>query len=362
MRAMTRIPFPVRRVHVEIPGAMQAARRPAGFTVVELLVVIGLVALLVSLVIVSMAGIRAAANRADSVSALRQMISGYTLYSNDHQQHLLPGYILPEMIDPNLSPPAGWIEDLPLEGRLADRTPLEPGDLSSYVWRLAPYLDHEWRTMFADYKNPATMSRLDEAYVDGWYGPASALTEPFNLATMPSFGLNSIFLGGDTLHGGEYALDRSPWQEEVPEGGAVMAATRLAQVKNPAWITVFGPVGRLSSSPTPEDPYERIDEFEHELGYMELRPPFVERGYSTNIWVGRQWQIGLESRIERPVDAASPQPGEGVGLPIVRWGTSEYPIARLDGSADVVEIGELSSDMRRWSPFETGLDVPGFEP
>jgi hypothetical protein len=53
--------------------------------------------------------------------------------------------------------------------------------------------------------------------------------------------------------------------------------------------------------------------------------------------------------------------GPGAGLPIMRWGTGVLPVAHLDGSAMVENIGVLSTDMRRWAPDETGTVIPEVE-
>ena len=64
----------------------------------------------------------------------------------------------------------------------------------------------------------------------------------FNLRPMtsrtPAFGMNSIFVGGDSKHGGNYVTSRNPW---TGSAGEVLAATRMSEVKNPSKLIVSSP-------------------------------------------------------------------------------------------------------------------------
>jgi prepilin-type processing-associated H-X9-DG protein len=63
------------------------------FTLVELLVVIGIIAVLISVLLPTLAGARRAAETAQSLSNLRQIGQGFAMYSSEHLGWGIPGFI-----------------------------------------------------------------------------------------------------------------------------------------------------------------------------------------------------------------------------------------------------------------------------
>ena len=66
-----------------------APKRPAAFTLVELLVVIGILVILIALLLSVVAGVRAAATKAACASNLRHIWNGLFAYDQEHRR--LPG-------------------------------------------------------------------------------------------------------------------------------------------------------------------------------------------------------------------------------------------------------------------------------
>ena len=320
-------------------------RRRRAFTVIELIITVGILVLLAALLIVALGGVRATANRAKSSGALRQMMLGHIAYSTDHEQKLMPGFV-----------DAGRLQQLNLRTRLPSGAFIDStvvngdgiGDDGSYVWRLAPYLDDAWQTMFVDYGSPALDTQLDEEYrgmaagtnVYG-FGTVGQVPggEGLGAGRLPAFGMNSIHVGGDNVHGPGAVVAANPWDN--PSNS--IAATRLAEVANPANLLVF--------APTQYNPNE-VDSFvptppvtEVIFGYAELRPPSINVGGS----VFDQWGIGAGGILSVSFNGAG-------GIPVARRAKrgQELPVAHLDGSVTVEDTLKLATEPKFWEPFYTG--------
>src|SRR5688572_30683967 len=86
------VPYPPNRTHV--------ARHPVGFTLVELLVVIGIIGALVALLMPALSGARQAANTVQCASNLRQLATAWQSYANQNKRVSVPGR-LPTAAKPN---------------------------------------------------------------------------------------------------------------------------------------------------------------------------------------------------------------------------------------------------------------------
>jgi prepilin-type N-terminal cleavage/methylation domain-containing protein len=79
-------------------------KRRKGFTLVELLVVIGIIALLISILLPALSKARATAQRAACLSNEKQIINAILLYTTDNKG-LLPGPSMPMVLDPLVTNP-----------------------------------------------------------------------------------------------------------------------------------------------------------------------------------------------------------------------------------------------------------------
>src|SRR5688572_12651103 len=93
-------------MEVEVMSASRQSR--TGFTLVELLVVIGIIALLVSMLLPALNRAREAANAAACMSNLRQINTAYHLYAHDNKGQL-PYYLWFTSAQPEYSWNAYWI-------------------------------------------------------------------------------------------------------------------------------------------------------------------------------------------------------------------------------------------------------------
>ena len=323
-------------------------RNTRGFTLIELMVVIAILVLLVTLVAVSLKSMRGSARRTVSLSALKQIMAAYRSYSDDNRGRLLPGYIGADLQDDAADP--FWNLRVTLPGG----TVLNPEDAQSYVWRLAPYVDNAWDVFYTELRDAGLMAQLHAEYSGGIYGPFGGSSIIVGgISERPTYGLNSIFVGGDSVHGGTSIADQHPWQDSNP----VIAATRFTQVKNPARLIVFSAAAKADDSLSSQVYEDQV------LGFCELRAPYlVNPGDPTDIssvWMQRQWLVGTGGLVEKTPPTGFYNDPPGAGLPIVRSGNDVIPVGMLDGSASLEQVSNLSRDMRRWSPFEVALRETG---
>ena len=255
-------------------------------------------------------------------------------YSLDNRQQLLPGYIGADLFEENGGP-------LNIEVTAMESIEVDSDDKQSYVWRLAPYLDNAWETFFAD----AGSSVISQFVIDYDAGDIDD-----DISERPTYGLNSIFLGGDSVHGGAAMKGQNPWTGTPPTPDEKITAVRMSEVKSPTTVIVFAPTAKAAEPGANGSPYDRID-----VGFCELRPPYLDRpgnndtGFRGARWESQQWEVGEEGQI---TEGIASEFVAGAGLPIDRTGGFQIPVVHLDGSNSIEHLTDLSTDMKKWSPFE----------
>lgn len=282
-------------------------RQRSGFTLLELLVVVAIIAMLVGLLLPALGQARRLARDTQAMSAIRQLTTGYTMYHMDYDGHLLWGY-----------PPA-YVEGRRVEVALPSGHNLPaPGGLAlpvmRYPIRLAPYQQHVWRILYT-HADPPEAPEADDSN-------AEVAMKAYMLSLNPSFGLNTIFLGGDVNHDGFETT--APFRENR-NGPAVFHAPRVRQPSNQLVFTdsqIRGP--GMGGDKT---------------GYHSATPPVAR---------GRRWRV-VNNEFE-VIDG-----GSFIGLPQGRW-TGMTVVSFFDGHAAGMQPAELD-DMRLWWPDAPAADA-----
>ena len=186
---------------------MGVSKKQSGFTLVELLVVIGIIAVLISILLPALGRAREQANKVACASNLRQLATAFLMFSNEHRQSL----------------PGNWFDS-------ADPDPDKRAWLlnAGEPWDSAPQSGTLWR-----YVNSAGVYRC------------------------PSLGFDAVNSGGGSNGRFDYA------------SFCVFSGARLTQI--PAECKFTHPDGRTEALPTPiileEDPAFGINHGYLEAGH-----------------------------------------------------------------------------------------------
>lgn len=144
-------------------------RAHRGFTIVEVLVVLGVIVLLVGLLAVGLQTAARSANKTKELNTARQLGMAWQQYSSTYEDQLLPGWI-----DPAVQ--TAW----KVKYKDAAGTTLPAEACRTYPWRLLPFLSFDFPTLY-DYL---------EQEEPNWNAAVSTV------ADNPSFGLNAYYVGG----------------------------------------------------------------------------------------------------------------------------------------------------------------------
>ncbi len=279
-------------------------RRPA-FTLVELLVVIGIIGILISILLPTIGVVRRQARATKEMSDIRQAMIAYLRYSADHRGALLVGH----------SPLYGKVHDnygRPVAFQADTRWPWHLLAHDRYRMIKALYIDERARQLLSP----------NAENTDMWNYIASLF---------PSFGLNMYHLGGEfTGPGGTNGQTNA-------EGWC----SRITKVREATRRIVFASA-RSPGGTSPSDAYGSLSadggDFVH--GHWYLKPPI----YQSYDAAGHRWNAPVRWSTASYHDSASP----------ADWGyvhprcNKKVAVALLDGHAELLSLDDMR-DMTRWS-------------
>lgn len=266
---------------------MAKNRQNTGFTLVEVLVVLGLICLAVGILIPTASLLRNQADQVTERNSARQLLVAWTNYAYDNGGRLIPGYR------------SG------LEASTADGTSIQSQTIgvaaNRYPWRLAPQLGHNFDVMYVTEQKPvhSRMYSLDDPdYL-------------YVAATYPSLGLNTTWMGGDEVDG--------CFNPALRDLLGNFYSDRLSTIRNPSRLTVFA--SARGSSGAPGSSGEIVE------GYFKVASPSFS---------SRRWADEFDENDPTSAGNLSPR-RDGKAI-----------VSHVDGSIDAFSIEELD-DMRRWA-------------
>ncbi len=190
-------------------------RRAAAFTIVELLVVIGIIAILVSLTTISLSQAGASARQTQALNNLKQVGTAWMQYANQNDDRCMIGYA-----------DEGVQQAFRMRTRDAAGQTVAAADAATYPFRLLPFLNND-RSLMYDY--------IDE-YEDTTNIPNDVI------ARNPAFGYNAYYLGGWWT-----TVGNSPKMRFSGTPGPAMVAKSIGQIEQTSEMIVF-------ASSTPAEP------------------------------------------------------------------------------------------------------------
>ncbi len=278
---------------------MRTHRR--AFTLVELLVVVGIIALLIGILLPALSQARRMAKHTKTSACLRELITGYIAYHTENRNALPPGYA-PMSVNGHpvtASWPTGHTFYYPTASR--------------YPWRLIPYMGKVWAVVHANGPLPAVPEMGDSA--------SAADGKAYALSVSPTFGINAVYLGGHKDYNAFDGLGRPrPGRHVIFKAGEISRPTEIVVFSE----TIARIGGALAGS------------VEANGGYHWVTPPYAN---------GQRWTV-----VNEKISVLTPSTDNG--LPLSR-NSKKTAVAMFDGHVESLSLTELQ-DMRRWAPRATG--------
>jgi len=196
-----------------------------GFSIIEILVVLVVIAVLAGLLFPALSGSRRRARKTAELNSLRQVGFAWQLYTTGSAERLLPGYLNVEVQQAwNVAwayPDGDVIEPGP------DYNPALPNHVGAWTWRLMDRLDYDYRTLLGHDKPEWDIHEIEQ--------------HAGEFAATPGFGYNGFYVGGWWTQWGEPRRPRPFFSKvELTDGSpANLVATAASQITKPAELLIF---------------------------------------------------------------------------------------------------------------------------
>ena len=258
----------------------RGARRPFGFTIVEILAVIGTITVLLGLLLAGLQAARRSGQSTVALNQLRQLYMASTAYTASNADRFMPGYV-------DDATQTNWRLRYKYQagGRISERL------ARTYPWRIMPYVDWSYETMLGYDPDEELVDRVPR---NGDINSISA--EAIDVADNPWFGYNGYYVGGwweaDSSGVSKMRFANSTWSQESSTGTAVETKGKIViqsvgRAADPTKMVLF-------AGSTRRAPGQYRDSTDFEKGAAWVCPPKLA---DTNVWA-------IELNVARNLDLA----------------------------------------------------------
>ncbi|MCH8164790.1 MAG: type II secretion system protein [Planctomycetes bacterium] len=318
-----------------------------GFTIVEILVVISIIAVLLGLLLPALSGVKKRSRKVQEINAIRQVGIAWNLYANANNEAAIPGYLDTAVQDhwkvgyeyPN----GATIPPAPGFGAL------DANIAGPWTWRLLPNMDYN-HEMVHGYRDEPDWDLLQMA------------GEGREIADEPGFGYNAYYVGGwwemVNISGTDIPRYRF-YDATIPSLGApggsahrVSVVVRsVAQIRRSSELVIFCSSAELP--PMTALQYHKLED--NVPGSYLVAPPFLAEELQ---WMtaGTGSGFGPGPGPAPGAGGVIPVPGSGdpstlevavnTSAPIGRY-TGNVAVLYADGHSDSQAPGTLA-DQRKW--------------
>jgi len=347
--------------------------RRFGFTIVELLVVISIIAVLFSLLLSGLNAASATGRKTKEMNRLKQVLYAWLMYSGQYEDKLLPGFLEQSPGTPGVQ--TAWN----VHYKNQAGAELLPEFCQTYPWRLAGYMDYSYDVLLG-YRLDSEASLDVSSYAEPYYPPllpasllalvpsqGQVIQDGRGVALQPAFGYNAFYLGGWwTMPAGSSIPKLTFGDDRVVETGTTgvakgrIVANSLGAIQKPSDTIAFTGSIFLNQSAIP---YSKIEDFEpgsawvvpHRLGQTEIwgfgGVVLEQASATTSDRFGTIFASIMA--VPEPVQQSSNDIGkllvfQNQSVPFDRYGKS-VAIGLSDGSVKSMTMKELN-DIRLWIP------------